>query len=45
MKSQQPDRRLAIVTGASRRRGIGVAVCHALAQAGIGLLVVNSLKV
>src|SRR2546423_9401019 len=29
--------RLAIVTGASRRRGIGAAVCRALAQAGIDI--------
>ncbi len=27
-------RRLAIVTGASRQRGIGAAVCRSLAQAG-----------
>lgn len=29
--------RIAIVTGASRRRGIGAAVCHALAQAGMDI--------
>ncbi len=34
MLSQHTPRRLAIVTGASRRRGIGAAVCRALAQAG-----------
>ena len=34
MTLQQSDRRLAIVTGASRRKGIGAAVCLALAQAG-----------
>ncbi len=37
MLSQQPHRRLAIVTGASRRRGIGAAVCRALAQAGVDI--------
>ncbi len=35
MLSQHTPRRLAIVTGASRRRGIGAAVCRALAQAGV----------
>jgi len=30
----QPIRRIAIVTGASRRVGIGAAVCRAFAQAG-----------
>ncbi len=30
-------RRLAIVTGASRRRGIGATVCRALAQAGVDI--------
>lgn len=34
MNTQHSPRRLAIVTGASRRRGIGAAVCLALAQAG-----------
>src|SRR5260370_40819137 len=34
MLSQHTPRRLAIVTGASRRRGLGAAVCRALAQAG-----------
>lgn len=34
MHPQHTSRRLAIVTGASRRRGIGAAVCLALAQAG-----------
>ncbi len=34
MTSQYATRRIAIVTGASRRRGIGAAVCRALAQAG-----------
>ncbi len=37
MLSQHTPRRLAIVTGASRRRGIGAAVCRALAQAGIDI--------
>jgi 3-oxoacyl-[acyl-carrier protein] reductase len=32
--SQHPSPRIAIVTGASRRRGIGAAVCLALARAG-----------
>ena len=32
--SQEPARRVAIVTGASRRRGIGAAVCLALARGG-----------
>ncbi|HET8852570.1 MAG TPA: SDR family oxidoreductase [Ktedonobacteraceae bacterium] len=36
MLSQQASR-LAIVTGASRRRGIGAAVCRALAQAGVDI--------
>src|SRR5207249_6280203 len=31
---QHPARRIAIVTGASRDRGIGAAVCRALARAG-----------
>ena len=35
MTIQHSPRRLAIVTGASRRQGIGAAVCLALAQAGI----------
>jgi 3-oxoacyl-[acyl-carrier protein] reductase len=34
MTIQHATRRLAIVTGASRRRGIGAAVCLALARAG-----------
>src|SRR6202011_5280806 len=34
MTTQNTIRRLAIVTGASRRRGIGAAVCLALARAG-----------
>ena len=34
MTTQHTSRRLAIVTGASRRRGIGAAVCLALARAG-----------
>lgn len=37
MLPQHIPRRLAIVTGASRRRGIGAAVCRALAQAGIDI--------
>src|SRR5438034_2648483 len=37
MISQHTPWRLAIVTGASRRRGIGAAVCRALAQAGIDI--------
>ena len=32
MLDEHTARRLAIVTGASRRRGIGAAVCRALAQ-------------
>ncbi len=35
MTTQPSPRKLAIVTGASRRRGIGAAVCRALAGAGI----------
>ncbi len=38
MTSQHATRRIAIVTGASRRRGIGAAVCRALAQAGSDIL-------
>ncbi len=34
IQQNQSNRRIAIVTGASRRLGIGVAVCQALAQAG-----------
>ncbi len=34
MTTQHTSRRLALVTGASRRRGIGAAVCLALARAG-----------
>jgi 3-oxoacyl-[acyl-carrier protein] reductase len=37
MTSQSPDRRVAIVTGASRRRGIGAAVCMALARAEVDI--------
>jgi 3-oxoacyl-[acyl-carrier protein] reductase len=37
MLSQHTPCRLAIVTGASRRRGIGAAVCRALAQAGVDI--------
>lgn len=35
MTPQHPTRRVAIVTGASRRRGIGAAICLALAQNGM----------
>ena len=41
MLSEHTPRRLAIVTGASRRRGIGAAVCRALAQAGIDIFFTN----
>src|SRR5258706_13801541 len=34
MESQRAHSRLALVTGASRRRGIGAAICRALAQTG-----------
>jgi 3-oxoacyl-[acyl-carrier protein] reductase len=37
MTSNNSPRRIAIVTGASRRRGIGTAICLALAQAGIDI--------
>ena len=37
MTIQHSSRRLAIVTGASRRRGIGAAVCLALAKAGVDI--------
>src|SRR5437868_4927113 len=37
MLSQHTPRRLAIVSGASRRRGIGAAACRALAQAGVDI--------
>jgi 3-oxoacyl-[acyl-carrier protein] reductase len=37
MTTQYSSRRLAIVTGASRRRGIGAAVCLALARAGVDI--------
>ena len=37
MPSEHTPRRLAIVTGASRRRGIGAAVCRELAQAGVDI--------
>jgi 3-oxoacyl-[acyl-carrier protein] reductase len=37
MLPQHIPRRLAIVTSASRRRGIGAAVCRALAQAGVDI--------
>src|SRR5437868_15479891 len=35
MPSENPPTRIAIVTGASRRRGIGAAVCRGLAKAGV----------
>jgi 3-oxoacyl-[acyl-carrier protein] reductase len=35
--SQRPTRRLALVTGASRARGIGAAICLALARAGVDI--------
>jgi 3-oxoacyl-[acyl-carrier protein] reductase len=35
--SQQTTRPIAIVTGASRQRGIGSAVCRALAQSGVDI--------
>ena len=37
MTTQQTFRRLAIVTGASRRRGIGAAVCQTLARDGVDI--------
>lgn len=37
MKLEKDSRRLAIVTGASRQRGIGAAVCRALAQVGVDI--------
>lgn len=37
MAHQHSTRRLAIVTGASRARGIGAAICQALAQANIDI--------
>src|SRR5438552_9454522 len=37
MTSQHSPGRLAIVTGASRSRGIGAAICRALAQAGVDI--------
>ncbi len=37
MNPQHSHRRLAIVTGASRQRGIGAAVCCSLAQAGVDI--------
>jgi 3-oxoacyl-[acyl-carrier protein] reductase len=37
MTTQHSNQRIAIVTGASRRRGIGAAICRALAQAGIDI--------
>lgn len=37
MQLEQAPRRLALVTGASRRRGIGAAVCRALAESGIDI--------
>ena len=37
MTTSYPSRRLAIVTGASRRRGIGAAICRALAQTGVDI--------
>ncbi len=38
MSIQQSAPRIAIVTGASRRQGIGAAICLALAQAGVDIL-------
>ncbi len=37
MESKNICRRLALITGASRHRGIGTAICRALAQAGIDI--------
>src|SRR5437016_4160427 len=37
MNLEKDPRRLAIVTGASRQRGIGAAVCRALARAGVDI--------
>jgi 3-oxoacyl-[acyl-carrier protein] reductase len=37
MTAQHVPRRIAIVTGASRSRGIGAAVCQSLAQAGVDI--------
>ncbi len=37
MNLEKDSRRLAIVTGASRQRGIGTAVCRALARAGVDI--------
>ena len=37
MNLEKDSRRLAIVTGASRQRGIGAAVCRALARAGVDI--------
>lgn len=37
MPLHQASRRIAIVTGASRRQGIGAAVCRAFAQAGVDI--------
>jgi 3-oxoacyl-[acyl-carrier protein] reductase len=38
MTLEQPPRHLAIVTGASRQRGIGAAICRALARVGTDVL-------
>ncbi len=37
MTTTDPQRRIAIVTGASRRRGIGAAICRALAADGVDI--------
>ncbi|MBD3887571.1 SDR family NAD(P)-dependent oxidoreductase [Phormidium tenue FACHB-886] len=37
MRSRNLEGRTAIVTGASRRQGIGAAICHRLAQAGANI--------
>ena len=38
MQSNRPNGRVAVVTGASRRRGIGAAICRALAAGGADVL-------
>lgn len=38
MESNRPNGRVAVVTGASRRRGIGAAICRALAAGGAHVL-------
>src|SRR5258708_29873664 len=38
MESKNICRRLALVTGASRQRGIGAAICRALAQTGTDIV-------